>query len=186
MLCLYRSNRPHDEGVIPLRENTMRGEMTNNSIYQSSSYVARNPHHETPNPLYSPVGMPPSSSANVEESDGYALPSTVVSKTSELSRRPSDYLKPVSPERRGEAPTQRPSTAVSNPLNQSWPPSGYEEPVSPERRGEAPTQRLLPIDTSTMFTNRLSGIYEDPDYMTIAEVHPAVSGGSGERERGRK
>lgn len=124
--------------------------MTNNELYHS--YVARNPHHDATNPLYSPLGTMPSDLVNNEESDGYAKPSSVVSKTSNLSRRPSDYLEPVSPAHRG--------------------------------RGETPTHhRLQPLDTSTTFTNRLSGIYEDPDYATIAEVKSTNRGTSNHSDK---
>lgn len=148
-LSLCHSNKPQEESIIPLRESTISNEMIPNQLYQSSSYIVTNPHHEIHNPLYSPLtsmSLPPQPTLEEEENDGYAKPTRVLPKVPPLSRGPSNYLEPVSPPHTGQGATQSSATA-------------------------------------TVLTNRLSGIYEDPDYATIPDIRSGKEESSGASER---
>ena len=149
--------RSHRESTTSVNSN----EMVFNEHHQSSTLVT-NPHYAalndsvTDNPMYSnpaaahdlakqKTPLPPLPTL-YEELDGYALPSTVATKHSNTTCYPTDYLQPVSP-----------TDAVGDAAEMKK------------------VKSLAPLKSSTVFSNRYSGIYEDPGYATLPQQKLVVS-----------
>ena len=146
-------------------EQPMPAQYRGSTSSVKSDEMVYNPHYQTSsfivnptdtkNPLYSNPSAPGSDLARAKH--GTSLPP--------LPEEPDGYAVP----------------SIIMPKSTAKPPIDYMKPVTQE----GDRAKLLPLsDDSTMFTNRSSGIYEDPDYVLIPERKPASSDVSDKAAKG--